>query len=155
MTIKTSDLDFANIKQSLIEHFQQSDDFNDYDFDGSGLSSLLDVLAYNTHINGLTANMAINESFLSSSQIRSSVLAHAEALGYTTKSRTGSTALVNLTIDALPLEDVLTIPLYHRLSADVDEVAFTFSTQEQYTAYKENDQFFFENVRILLNLYFF
>ena len=148
MTIKTSDLDFANIKQSLIEHFQQSDDFNDYDFDGSGLSSLLDVLAYNTHINGLTANMAINESFLSSSQIRSSVLAHAEALGYTTKSRTGSTALVNLTIDALPLEDVLTIPLYHRFSADVDEVAFTFSTQEQYTAYKENDQFFFENVRI-------
>jgi len=148
MTIKNSDLDFANIKQSLIEHFRQSEDFSDYDFDGSGLSSILDVLAYNTHINALTANMAINESFLSSSQIRSSALAHAEALGYTTKSRTGSTGLVTATVDALPSEDVLTLPLGHRFTGDVDEVSFTFVTQEQTIAFKTGDQFVFENVRV-------
>ena len=148
MTIKNSDLDFANIKQSLIEHFRQSEDFSDYDFDGSGLSSLLDVLAYNTHINALTANMAINESFLSSSQIRSSALAHAESLGYTTKSRTGSTGLVTVTIDALSGEDVLTLPAGHRFTGDVDEVSFTFVTQEQTVAFKTDDQFVFENVRV-------
>ena len=148
MTIKNSDLDFANIKQSLIEHFRQSEDFSDYDFDGSGLSSILDVLAYNTHINALTANMAINESFLSSSQIRSYALAHAEALGYTTKSRTGSTGLVTATVDALPSEDVLTLPLGHRFTGDVDEVSFTFVTQEQTIAFKTGDQFVFENVRV-------
>lgn len=148
MTIKNTDLDFVRIKQSLIEHFQQSEDFSDYDFDGSGLSSILDVLAYNTHINALTANMAINESFLSSSQIRSSALAHAEALGYTTKSRTGSTALVTATVDALPGEDMLTLPVGHRFTGDVDEVSFTFVTQEQKVVFKTDDQFVFDNVRV-------
>lgn len=148
MTIKNSDLDFVNIKQSLIEHFGQSEAFSDYDFDGSGLSSILDVLAYNTHINALTANMAINESFLGSAQIRSSVLAHAAALGYTTKSRTSSSALVTLTIDALVGEDVLTLPAGHPFSGDVDELSFTFTNQEQHIAFKLNDKFVFENVRI-------
>lgn len=62
-TIKSSALNFANIKQSLKTHLDSSGEFNDYDFSASGISSLLDVLAYNTHLNGLTANFALNESF--------------------------------------------------------------------------------------------
>jgi hypothetical protein len=86
MTINTSDLDFYDIKSKLKTHFRNSGEFEDYDFDASGLSNILDVLAYNTHINGLIANMSINESFLSTSQLRSSVVSHAESLGYFPKS---------------------------------------------------------------------
>ena len=98
MTIKSSDLDFASIKESLIDHFRKYDEYRDYDFEASGLSSIMDVLAYNTHINGLIANMAINESFLSSAQLRSSAVAHAETLGYTPSSRVGANARLTLSL---------------------------------------------------------
>ena len=62
--IRSSDLDFDTIKANLKTFFQAKTEFTDYDFEASGLSNILDVLAYNTHINGLTANFAINESFL-------------------------------------------------------------------------------------------
>ena len=80
--IRSSDLDFDTIKSNLKTYFQAKSDFTDYDFEASGLSNILDVLAYNTHINGLTANFAINESFLKSAQLRSSVVAHAETVGF-------------------------------------------------------------------------
>ena len=63
-TIKSTDLDFTNIKQKLKSHFQKKTEFNDYDCEASGLSNILDVLAYNTHVNGLTANYSLNEAFL-------------------------------------------------------------------------------------------
>jgi hypothetical protein len=62
MSISTSDLDFEKIKTKLKTYFKQSDEFGDYDFEASGLSNILDVLAYNTHVNGLTANMATRRS---------------------------------------------------------------------------------------------
>lgn len=98
MTINTSDLDFYDIKSKLKTYFRNSGEFEDYDFDASGLSNILDVLAYNTHINGLIANMSINESFLSTSQLRSSVISHAESLGYFPKSVTAARAKVDVTI---------------------------------------------------------
>ena len=67
--IKSSDLDFDQIKSSLKSYFQSQSEFADYDFEGSGLSNILDVLAYNTHVNGLIANMGLNEAFLSSAQL--------------------------------------------------------------------------------------
>ena len=69
--IRSSDLDFDTIKANLKTFLQASTEFADYDFDASGLNNILDVLAFNTHINGLTANFAINESFLKSAQLRS------------------------------------------------------------------------------------
>ena len=87
-TIKSADLDFQNIKGRLKEHFKAQPEYADYDFDASGLSNVLDVLAYNTHINGLTANFALNESFLNTAQLRSSVVSHAETLGYDVRSMT-------------------------------------------------------------------
>ena len=62
--IRSSDLDFDTIKSNLKTFLQAKSEFSDYDFEASGLNNILDVLAYNTHINGLTANFAINESFL-------------------------------------------------------------------------------------------
>ena len=64
-TIKSTDLDFNNIKNNLKEFLAQTPEFADYNFEASGLSSILDVLAYNTHYNSLLANFALNESFLS------------------------------------------------------------------------------------------
>ena len=63
-TITSTELDFQDIKSKLKVFFKQDDQFSDYNFEGSGLSSLLDVLAYNTHFSGLIANFALNESYL-------------------------------------------------------------------------------------------
>src|SRR6056300_958375 len=105
--IQSSDLDFYQIKENLKTYLQQQPEFSDYNFEASGLSNILDVLAYNTHVNGLVANMGINESFLSSAQLRSSVVSHAETLGYRPRSRTASVANFNLSLAtgdaALPL----------------------------------------------------
>ena len=98
-TIKSTALDFNAIKNNLKQFLEESGEFTDYNFDGSGLSSILDVLAYNTHYNALTANFALNESFLSTAQLRSSILSLAEGIGYVADSRTSSQALVNLSLN--------------------------------------------------------
>ena len=64
--ISVSELDFDNIKANLKEYLKGQSEFSDYDFEGSGLSILLDVLAYNTHYNGIYTNLAINEMFIDS-----------------------------------------------------------------------------------------
>ena len=97
--IKSSQLDFANIKESLKNYLKQKDEFADYDFEAAGLNNVLDVLAYNTHLNALNANFSINESFLNTAQLRSSVVSHAETLGYEVRSMTTSKAVVNLSVN--------------------------------------------------------
>ena len=79
-TIKSTELDFNTIKNNLKTFLAQSDEFADYNFEASGLSSLLDVLAYNTHYNSLLANFALNESFLPTAQLRSSLVSLAGGL---------------------------------------------------------------------------
>ncbi len=90
-TIKSTDLDFDTIKTRLKTDLKAKSEFADYDFDAAGLSNILDVLAYNTHMNGLLANFTLNEAFLNTAQLRSSVVSHAETLGYTPRSKTSST----------------------------------------------------------------
>ena len=97
-TIKSTALDFNAIKNNLKRVLRNSGEFNDYNFEASGLSSILDVLAYNTHYNALTANFALNESFLSTAQLRSSILSLAEGIGYVADSRTASQAIINLSV---------------------------------------------------------
>ena len=135
MTIQNSELDFFQIKSQLKTHMQQQPEFQDYDFDASGLSNILDVLAHNTHINGLIANMAINESFLSSSQLRSSAVSHAETLGYSPKSQTAATAVVNITVSGQPNNlGTLSIPENTMFTTSIDEVGFDFFNTETCTA---------------------
>ena len=109
-TIKSADLDFDAIKNSLKSHLVQSGEFSDYNFEGSALSSLLDVLAYNTHQNALVANYALNESFLSTAQMRSSLVGLAGGLGYTVNSRTAAYAVVNLWIEDNDSPSSVTMP---------------------------------------------
>lgn len=134
--INSSDLDFNNIKESLKTYLQQKEEFADYDFEAAGLSNILDVLAYNTHLNGLLANFSINESFITSAQLRSSVVSHAEALGYFPRSKTASFALVNVSISSglTTLEPTVLLPAKTQFSTSVDDVTYTFQTLEDYTA---------------------
>jgi len=133
--IQSSDLDFYQIKESLKTYLQQQPEFADYNFEASGLSNVLDVLAHNTHINGLVANMGINESFLSSAQLRSSVVSHAENLGYYPRSKTSSTATVTLTVSTTDTATAtLTLPKFTTFSTSVDDVSYSFQTLEALTA---------------------
>ena len=96
--LNVTELDFADIKQNLKNFLKQQTEFNDYDFDGSGLNVLLDVLAYNTHYNALNAHYSLNESFLDSAQIRGNVVTRAKLLGYTPRSVLSPRATVDIVV---------------------------------------------------------
>ena len=135
-TIRSADLDFDTIKSRLKEFLKKKSEFADYDFEASGLSNILDVLAYNTHLNGLTANFALNESFLNTAQLRSSLVSHAESLGYTPKSFTSSQAKLNLSYTITNSSRPTTITLLKDtpFTASVDGVSYTFQTRENFIA---------------------
>jgi hypothetical protein len=94
-----SQLDFDGIKDNLKTFLSQQNEFTDYDFEGSGMNILLDVLAYNTHYLGYNANMLANEMYLDSADQRSSVVSLAKQVGYTPKSATSSQATIDVVIN--------------------------------------------------------
>jgi len=95
--INASQLDFDQIKLNLVSYMKATDTtFNDYNYDGSAMSTIIDVLAYITHINSMNANFALNETFLDTAQLRTSVVSHAKLLGYTPRSIAPSVAYVNV-----------------------------------------------------------
>jgi hypothetical protein len=137
-TIKSTALDFFDIKDSLKLFFQQREEFKDYDFEGSGLSNILDVLAHNTHFNGLIANFALNESYLTTAQLRNSIVSLAESLGYIPSSKTSSQCTVNVTINLAGVEGLEQV--YHLLPGElvlrgsIDDQEFVFTNRETITA---------------------
>ena len=134
-TIKSSALDFDIIKANLKNYFAQQSEFSDYDFEASGLNNILDVLAYNTHINGLTANLALNEAFLNTAQLRSSALSHAANLGYYPRSKTCSQAVVNITASTTDtVTGSATLPMFTAFTSTIDNVTYTFNTVNETTA---------------------
>jgi len=136
-TIKSTNLDFTSIKNNLKTFLAQQDEFADYNFEASGLSNILDVLAYNTHYNGLIANFALNESFLGTAQLRSSLVSLAEGIGYIPKSRTASRAVVTFSINLSTLaERPTTVSLAPGVvfESSIDDITYTFQTRETVTA---------------------
>ena len=97
--LEISELDFDGIKENLKTFLSQQDEFRDYDFEGSGMSVLLDTLAYNTHYLGYNANMLANEMFLDSADLRASVVSKAKQVGYTPTSSTASKAVIDVTVN--------------------------------------------------------
>lgn len=92
-----TELDFDRIKNSIKEYYKRTDSpFKDFDFEGSGLNLILDVLSYNTHYNAILAHLAANESFIASAQLRKNVVARAKSLGYIPHSVTASTVSITL-----------------------------------------------------------
>lgn len=132
--LKITELDFATIKQNLKTFMQSQAEFSDYNFDGSGLSVLLDVLAYNTHYMGYYLNMVVNESFIDTAQLRESVVSHARLLGYTPRSRVASRATINVSFQEVGggSNSAMTLPKFTKFtSTPKDGKSYTFVTVEQ------------------------
>ena len=127
--INVSDLDFDLIKTNLKEFLKGQTQFTDYDFEGSGLNVLLDVLAYNTHYNALYTNMAVNEMFLDSASKRDSVVSIANNYGYLPVSRICAQAKISLTIPiGSNTSSTLSIPKYTAFTSTVGGVDYSFYT---------------------------
>ena len=133
-TIKSSELDFFELRNSLKLFLQQQDQFEDYDFDGSALSNLLDVLSHNTHFNAMISNFALNESYLTTAQLRNSVVSLAESLGYIPSSRTSAQTSVSITITVPQSTPNLKtrysiLPGALRLQGSMDDELLSFSNR--------------------------
>lgn len=146
--IQVTELDFDQIKTNLKNYLKGQDQFSDYDFEGSGLSVLLDVLAYNTHYNALYANMAINEAFLDSASKRNSVVSHAKLLGYLPSSAKSSQATVNLIVRNVSGNPAtLTLPVNSEFATSIDGKSYTFYNRNAMTAGRGTlNEYTFSNV---------
>jgi hypothetical protein len=132
--ITVSDLDFDTIKANLKTFLQGQSEFSDYDFEGSGLSVLLDVLAYNTHYNGIYTNLAVNETFLDSANKRASVVSLAKMLGYVPRSSKCATAVVNASITSpTSSPSTVTLPANQAFTTSIDGVTYTFYNRSAVT----------------------
>ena len=146
--LRITELDFDTIKTNLKAFLQSQSEFTDYNFDGAGLSYLLDILAYNTHYQAYYLNMVANESFLDTAITRDSVVSSAKNLGYIPKSMTSAVATVNITVDSgTTTPDILTLPrgtIF--LSNLIDGKSYNFVVRDTLNISKSNTSFVFENV---------
>lgn len=136
-TIKSTSLDFDAIKNNLKTFLAEKNEFSDFNFEASGLSNILDVLAYNTHYNGLTANFALNESFLGTAQLRSSLVSLSEGIGYIPDSKTSSQAIIKMSVNLSGVSGrtaTLQIPSGFKFNSTVDTTEYVFQTLEDLTA---------------------
>lgn len=150
--LNVTELDFADIKQNLKNFLKQQSEFNDYDFEGSGLSVLLDVLAYNTHYNAMNAHYSLNESFLDSAQIRGNVVTRAKLLGYVPRSVLAPRAQVNLVVDVSGevgvKPSVLSLPRGTKLNTIVEGEEFQYVVLETQQANLVGNTYTFSNAVI-------
>jgi|TARA_B100001093_G_scaffold520279_1_gene614199 hypothetical protein len=136
-TIKSTSLDFDAIKNNLKTFLAEKNEFSDFNFEASGLSNILDVLAYNTHYNGLTANFALNESFLGTAQLRSSLVSLSEGIGYIPDSKTSSQAIIKMSVNLSGVSGrtaTIQIPSGFKFNSTVDTTEYVFQTLEDLTA---------------------
>ena len=130
-SISLTHLDFNEYKSSLKSYLTEQEEFKDYDFDGSNLSVLLDVLAYNTYQNAFYMNMVSNEMFLDSARLRDSVISHAKELNYLPRSFTSAKAVIQLIITPVDSnKNSIVIPKGTGFISRVDDYTYTFTTTE-------------------------
>lgn len=131
--LQITNLDFTSIKSSLKTFLSQQDTLKDYNFDGSALSVLVDLLAYNTQYNAYYLNMVANEMFLDSAVLRNSVVSHAKMLNYTPRSAVAPKATVNLVVNQVTTS-TLTLPKFTEfISEAIDGINYTFVTTDATT----------------------
>ncbi|RPF76509.1 MAG: hypothetical protein CBE14_002295 [Rickettsiales bacterium TMED254] len=129
--LRVTEVDFNDIRTNLKSYLQSQTQFNDYDFEGSNMSVLLDVLAYNTHYNAFYTNMLGNEMFLDTAQQRDSVVSRAKELGYLTRSARGATANVSLTFTGVASNiSEFTLPKNSTFTTSINDRTYTYVTPE-------------------------
>jgi len=147
--INVTTLDFDDIKTNLKTFLSGQTEFQDYDFEGSAMAVLLDVLAYNTHYNALYNNLAINEMFLDSARKRNSVVSLSKMLGYSPRSATCAQATITLTVSAPSSgATILTLPAYTPFNTTIDGKNYTFYTTGSVTVTSTTGVFVFQNLVI-------
>ncbi|NDB59367.1 hypothetical protein EB001_13090 [bacterium] len=152
-SLRVSDLDFNSIRDNLKTYLNSQSEFTDYNFEGSGLSVLLDILAYNTYYNSFYLNMVANEAFLDTSQIRQNILSQAKLINYIPASAHASEAMVSIRVTPSTSEnqttDYIVLDKYTRLlGADIEGKSYPFVTLNSNTASKSAGSFYFPNVWI-------
>ena len=145
--LQITELDFLDIKNNLKTFLRGQSEFTDYDFEGSGLSTLVDLLAYNTHYLAMNANFAANEMFLDSASLRSSVVSHAKTLGYTPRSARAPVAYLDITVNNTVLTSA-TLEKGTRFTTSVDGDTYSFVANQSLTATPINDILRFSNVPV-------
>ena len=133
--IQVANLDFDQVKRSLKEYLRSNSDFTDYDFEGSTLSTLIDLLAYNTYYTAFNANMVVNEAFLTSATLRDNVVSLAKQIGYVPKSTVAPTAVINLEADysfEQKIPDQVKLPRGSQFVTRINGVSYSFITVRDY-----------------------
>ena len=148
--LQVTDLDFDTIKTNLKTFLQGQSEFTDYNFEGSGLNVLLDILAYNTHYNAYYLNMVANEAFLDSAVLRNSVVSHAKLLSYIPQSTTSPKAVIDLTVPTeSSVPDSLTLPRGFSFKTNIiDNITYNYVLLEDVTVDKVGQDFYFKDLEI-------
>ena len=145
--LEISELDFDGIKSNLKTFLSQQNEFTDYDFEGSGMSTLLDVLAYNTHYLGYNANMLANEMYLDSADLRSSVVSLAKQVGYTPTSCTSATATLDVLVNPASGAS-LTMSRGTKFTTTVDGQSYSFVNNADVSITPTDGVYKFSNLKV-------
>jgi hypothetical protein len=151
--LNITSLDFDTLKNNLKTFMKSQTTFQDYDFEGSNINVLLDIMAYNTYINSFYTNMAISEMFLDSSQIRDSVVSHAKQINYIPSSRKSSEALIDVTFQTDGIGNAFEIPKGTQFSGLNANGSFVFTTDRNHTVLSTSGNFTFSNLAIYEGTY--
>ena len=145
---QVANLDFEDIKVALKDYMRAQTDFTDYDFEGSALSNLIDVLAYNTYYTAFNTNMVVNELFIDSATLRDNVVAIAKQLGYRPKSATSPTAYVsfNVTYNNPTTDTEITLKKGTGFIATYDNNVYQYVTLDDVKGQVVNDVATFTNI---------
>ena len=147
--IEITDLDFDSVKSNFKTFLSQQSQFTDYDFEGSSMSVLMDLLAYNTHYLAFHANMLANEMFIDTSLTRSSAVSHAKSLGYLPASTKASYATIDVTVKGVPTSQKTLIMAAGTLfTTTVNDVSYNFVTIGDHTATSDTGTFVFSGIQI-------
>ena len=145
--LNISQLDFDNIKANLKRYLSNQNQFKDYDFEGSGMAVLLDLLSYNTHYLSYHANIAANEMFIDTADIRESIVSLAKALGYTPNSPRAAEADINVVVNGAT-GSTLTMNAGTQFTTTVDGVSYNFVTTSSTTIAPTDGVYTFSNLKI-------
>ena len=149
--LRVTELDFDLIKSNLKNFLKAQTEFKDYDFEGSGMSILLDTLAYNTHYLGFNANMLANEMFLDSASLRSSIVSHAKTLGYEVTSCRAPKATINISLTTT--DATKTMPAGTAFDTTVDGTSYQFVTISDVTGANSGTSVNFDGTEIYEGTY--
>ncbi len=149
--LSLSSLDFDSLKLSLVSFLQQQTVFQDYNFQGSGLDQLMNLLTYNSYLLSFYMNMVANESFIDSAVLKPNIVSHAKLMGYVPRSATSPVAYVNVAITKANTDPttILTIPKFTTWSSEpLNGASYSYVTLESYTTSNVNNTFSFANIAI-------